>query len=350
MSVSAVQPSMKKRDGRLVSRAALEEMRLMALQRMGEGESPAEVASSFGLHRGWAYKVLARAQEGGAGALMTRKGSGRPRTLTPAQERQVFGWVNGKNPRQHGFDFGLWTRQVVRELIEKKFAARLSLASVGTLLARLGPQKPLQHAYQRDPLAVAQWEKQTYPAIVKHAKREKAEIYFWDESGFRADAVQGRTWAVKGVTPVVAVPGQRQSISAASAVNSKGGFWFAVYSGGLNGELFVDLLKRMMKGRRRPIHLVLDGLPAHKTRGVRDYVDSLKGRLTLHFLPGYAPDLNPDELVWSYTKRTGVARSPLRSGEKLADRVHDQLSDIAARPELVRSFFRHPSVAYISDL
>nr|WP_278044665.1 helix-turn-helix domain-containing protein [Xanthomonas oryzae] len=66
MSVSAVQPSMKKRDGRLVSRAALEEMRLMALQRMGEGESPAEVASSFGLHRGWAYKVLARAQEGGA--------------------------------------------------------------------------------------------------------------------------------------------------------------------------------------------------------------------------------------------------------------------------------------------
>ncbi|RBH87881.1 IS630 family transposase, partial [Xanthomonas oryzae pv. oryzae] len=106
----------------------------------------------------------------------------------------------------------------------------------------------------------------------------------------------------------------------------------------------------MMKGRRRPIHLVLDGLPAHKTRGVRDYVDSLKGRLTLHFLPGYAQDLNPDELVWSYTKRTGVARRPLRSGEKLANRVHDQLSDIAARPELVRSFFRHPSVAYISDL
>ncbi len=114
----------------------------------------------------------------------------------------MFGWVNGKNPRQHGFDFGLWTRQVVRELIEKKFAARLSLASVGTLLARLGlsPQKPLQHAYQRDPLAVTQWEKQTYPAIVTHAKREKAEIYFWDASGFRADAVQGRTWAVKGVT------------------------------------------------------------------------------------------------------------------------------------------------------
>ena len=90
-------------------------------------------------------------------------------------------------------------------------------------------------------------------------------------------------------------------------------------------------------------------MPAHKSKAVRAYIDSLKGKLTLHFLPGYAPDLNPDELVWSYAKRTGVARSPLRAGEKLADRVHAQLADIAARPDLVRSFFRHPSVAYITD-
>ena len=75
----------------------------------------------------------------------------------------------------------------------------------------------------------------------------------------------------------------------------------------------MELLRTMMRGRRRPIHLVLDGLPAHKTKAVRAYVDGLKGKLTLHFLPGYAPDLNPDELVWSHAKRTGVARSPLRS-------------------------------------
>jgi transposase len=343
-----------KRDGRTVSRAALEEMRLMALDRMNEGESPAKVAASFGLHRGWAYKVRAKAKGRGRGkrALLSRKGTGRPRALTAAQERQVFGWVNGKNPRQYGFDFGLWTRQIVRELVEQKFGVRLSLASIGTLLARLGltAQKPLQQAYQRDPVAVARWEQETYPAIVRQAKREKAEIYFWDESGFRADAVQGRTWGVKGRTPVVSVPGQRQGISAASAVNSKGGFWFAIYPGGLNGEKFVGLLRQMMKGRRRPLHLVLDGLPAHKTKAVRAYVDGLKGKLTLHFLPGYAPDLNPDELVWSYAKRTGVGRSPLRAGEKLADRVHQQLTQIKACPDLVRSFFRHPSVAYITDL
>jgi hypothetical protein len=91
---------------------------------------------------------------------------------------------------------------------------------------------------------------------------------------------------VKGQTPVVSVPGRRQGIGAASAVNSKGGFWFALYKGSLNGERFVELLRQMMKGRRRPLHLVLDGLPAHKTRAVRAYAESLKGKLTLHFLPG----------------------------------------------------------------
>jgi transposase len=115
---SIAQPEMK-RDGRTVSRAALEEMRLMALARMKEGESPAEVAASFGLHRGWAYKVLAKATGRGRGkrALLSTKAPDRARTLSAAQERQVFGWVNDKNPRQHGFDFGLWTRQIVRELI-----------------------------------------------------------------------------------------------------------------------------------------------------------------------------------------------------------------------------------------
>jgi transposase len=82
---------------------------------------------------------------------------------------------------------------------------------------------------------------------------------------------------------------------------------------------------------------------------VKHYVLSTKGRLTLHFLPGYAPAPNPDELVRSHMKRTGVARTPLRKGEKLKDKVEHQLAAIKKLPELVRSFFMAPSVAYITD-
>jgi transposase len=114
-------------------------------------------------------------------------------------------------------------------------------------------------------------------------------------------------------------------------------------------DLFVELLKKMMKYRKKPIHLVLDSLPAHKTALVKKYVTSTEGRLTLHFLPGYAPDLNPDELVWSHVKRTGTARRPLQKGEKLRDKIEEQLAALQKLPLLVRSFFNASSVAYIGD-
>ena len=113
----------------------------------------------------------------------------------------------------------------------------------------------------------------------------------------------------------------------------------------LTPELFVKLLKRMMRGRKRAVHLIVDGLAAHKTLAVRDYIASTRGRLTMHVLPGYAPDLNPDELVWSYVKRTGVARNPLRAGEKPEIRIDQQLQDVKKNRRLVRSFFKTPSVS-----
>lgn len=343
-----------KRDGRKLDHRTLEEIRKMAVQRVREGERPSAVIASYGFHRCVIYRWLQVSQGRGHGlkALSARPATGRPRSLSAAQERQVFHWVNGKSPLQYGFDFGLWTRKMVQTLIRKKFGVRLSLASVGAVLARvnLTPQKPLQRAYQRDPEAIQRWQRESYPALARQAKHQGAEIYFWDESGFRADQVQGRTWGRKGHTPVVAVPGQRQGISAASAVNAKGAFWFATYAGGLNGELFVTLLKRLMQRRKKPLHLVLDGLPAHKTKLVKAYVADTRGKLTLHFLPGYAPELNPDELVWSHAKRTGNARRPLQHGEKLEPRIRTQLAAIGRNPKLVRSFFHHPSVTYITDL
>lgn len=343
-----------KLDGRTLDHKTLETIRKMAVRRVWEGERASVVMASYGLSRTCIYKWLRKAKGRGNGLkkLKGTKGTGRRPKLTAAQERQVFRWVNGKNPMQYGFDFGLWTRELVKRLLEERFGVSLSLASIGGLLARLGltAQKPLQRAYQRDPVAVERWRKETYPAIARRAKEEGAEIYFWDESGFRADAVHGKTWGAKGRTPVVQVPGQRQSISAASAVNSKGAFWYATYKGGLTGELMVELLKMLMHRRRKKLHLVLDGLPAHWTKAVKEYVASTNGRLELHKLPGYAPDLNPDELVWSHAKRTGHARRPLRKGEKLEKCVEDQLASMAANPKLVRSFFKHPSVSYIADL
>lgn len=81
--------------------------------------------------------------------------------------------------------------------------------------------------------------------------------------------MHGKTWGTSAHTPVVQVPIQRQGINAASAaISAKGAFWFATYVGALTGPLFMDLLHQVMRERRKPLHLILDGLPAHKAFAV----------------------------------------------------------------------------------
>lgn len=338
-------------DGRGLAHETLETIRRMAVRRVKDGEAPSAVIKSYGFCRTTIYRWLRQARRSGEEALKARKATGRPPGLKKRQKAAVARWISGKDPRQYGFDFGLWTRQIVAELIKRRFGVQLSVTAVGRLLAELGitPQKPLRRAYERDPEAVERWMKEEYPALRKRAQRLGADIFFLDEAGVRSDSALGRTWAPKGRTPVVATSGQRQSINAISAVAPRGAFWYEVYGGRLNGSRFVDLLGNFMTRRRRPVMMILDRHPAHIAKVVADFVQSQEGRLELHFLPGYAPDLNPDEFVWKHLKTHGLSKRPLVRNESLRTRVLADLQSIKENGMLVRSFFRAPSVAYVLD-
>ena len=306
---------------------------------------------SMGLCRTSIYRWLRGYEDEGLTALVEKIAQGREPKLTEKQGQQVKRWIVGKDPRQYGFDYGLWTRRIVQCLIEKKFGIVVGLTAVGRMLAGLEitPQKPLRRAYERDPQAIQEWWDDRYPKLRRRAKKHGAKIYFLDEAGFRSDPVLGRTYGLKGHTPVVPTSGQRQSINAISAVNAKGGFWYNVYSGKLNAGRFVEFLQDFMKDRRERVFLVVDGHPSHKAKKVAAYVKSLCGRLELHFLPPYAPDLNPDEFVWGYAKTNGVSKKPLYHNESLKERVQSDLEAIKQNKNLVKSFFCAKSVAYATD-
>jgi transposase len=284
-------------------------------------------------------------------ALVEKIAQGPETKLTAKQQQQVKRWILGKDPRQYGFDFGLWSRRIVQALIEDKMGIKCGLTAVGRLLAGLNitPQKPLRRAYERDPEAVALWEKETYPALKRRAKRHGAKIFFSDEAGFQSDPVLGRTYGLKGHTPVVTTSGQRQSLNVISAVNARGEFWAVTYTGKLDAESFVAFLRNFMDSQTGTIFLVVDGHPAHKANLVKSYIQSLKGRLELHFLPPYAPDLNPDEFVWSYMKNNGVSKKPLKQNESLQSRINQDLNSIRDNNKLVQSFFHAESVVYAKD-
>ena len=122
-----------------------------------------------------------------------------------------------------------------------------------------------------------------------------------------------------------------------------------MYTGRFNATLFKQFLQDFMKRRRRSVFLVVDGHPAHRAQLIANYIQELEGRLELHFLPGYAPELNPDEFVWNNLRQNGVSKKPLKKNESLRKRVEEDLARIAADKPLVRSFFSAPTVAYTRD-
>src|ERR1039457_3725389 len=283
-----------KRDGRSLEHNTLAELRQMAIQRVVEdGAKPSDIAAEYGFCRNYLYPWLKKFREEGWEALAESIAEGPTPKLNEKQRQQVRRWIIGKDPRQYGFAFGLWSRRIVQALIQERMGVALGLTAVGRLLASLDitPQKPLRRAYERDPKAVKLWLEETYPKLKRRARRLGAKIFFLDEAGFQSDPPLGRTYGLKGETPVVVTSGQRQSINAISAVSAKGGFWYNVYAGKLNAARFVEFLQDFMKGRRERVLLVVDGHPSHKAKKVAAYVKSLGGKLELHFLPPYAPDL-----------------------------------------------------------
>jgi transposase len=343
---------MAKIDGRTLDHKALEHIRILAVRRVVEDdEAPSVVMESLGFSRTAIYPWLRKFEQEGWDALVERIAAGPEPKLTEKQRQQVKRWILGKDPRQYGFDFGLWSRRIVQALIKERMRVELGLTAVGRLLASLDitPQKPLRRAYERDPQAVEFWIQKTYPALRRRAKRLRAKIFFLDEAGFQSDPPLGRTYGLKGKTPEVVTSGQRQSLNVISAVNARGEFWAATYTGKLNAEAFVAFLQNFMKGRSGKTFLVIDGHPAHTAKLVDCYLETMEGRLELHRLPSYAPDLNPDEFVWAHMKKNGVSKKPLKQNESLLKRVQKDLVSIKDNRALVRSFFCAESVLYAKD-
>lgn len=187
---------MREDDGRKLDHKTLEALRVRAVGQVEKGARVEDVAAALGLNRSSVFKWVAAYHAGGKKALRARPVPGRPPKLSGVQTEEIYQIVAGTNPDQHQLDFGLWTRDLVRQIIATRFGVELSLPSVGRLLHKLGmsPQRPLHRAWQSDPQAVAEWREQVYPPIAAEAKKKEAVIFFGDEASVRSDYHSGTTW------------------------------------------------------------------------------------------------------------------------------------------------------------
>ena len=339
---------MKTQDGRKLSPKTLEEIRTRAIQRVQAGESPEIVIKTLGFSRACIYNWLARYRAGGWHALKTGSRTGRPKKLGGKQIAWIYKTVVDKDPLQMKFQFALWTRAMIAIVIKRKYGIRLSDSSVGRLLRQLGLscQKPLYRAYQQNSDAVKQWKEKVFPEIKKNAKKVGATIYFQDESGIRSDFHSGRTWAVKGQTPVIEATGARFGLNMVGAISTRGQFRFMVVKGSVNSEKICDFLEKLMHNAEKPVYLIWDGHPTHRSKKVKEYIASFDGKLKVFILPSYSPELNPIEQAWNNVKGHGIGRKKIFGPDQLKAAVLGQLRKLQKLPEIVISFFRHPDCAY----
>lgn len=342
---------MRENDGRKLDHKTLEQIRVRVVGQVEHGARVEDLADALGFARSTLFGWIARYREGGVEALKACPIPGRPRKLSGAQLRRTYTLIVGNDPRQLSFEFALWTREMVRELVRREFNVRLSVVSVGRLLRKLGlsPQRPLWRAYQQNPVAVERWKSEEYPAIRAEAARAGAVIYFADEAGVRSDFHAGTTWAPVGQTPIVRTTGARSSVNLISAVSAQGALRFSTYEGKFESVTFITFCKRLMHDTDGPVFLIVDGHPVHWSTATKEFVASTHGRLRLFQLPAYSPELNPDEWVWKNVKADRVGRAGIAKAKgDLKSKAVAGLYRLQKLPRLVRGFFVDPNLRYIT--
>jgi transposase len=342
-----------KEDARSLPTKAQEALRIKAVNDVVNGMKQVAAAKTFGITRQAVGKWMKAYREGGMKALAA-KPQGRPKTgghLQGWQAATIVKLITDHHPEQLKLPFVLWTREAVRTLIRRKFRIGLSLTTVGRYLARWGftPQKPVRRAYEQDDVAVERWLKEEYPAVRTAAKRERALIYWGDEMGVRSDHQAGRSYAPRGKTPTIPGTGQRFGCNVLSALTNRGHLAFMVFRKGFNASVFVRFLRRLVKQAKRKVFIIVDRHPVHRSKKVRQWLEKNAARIRLFFLPGYSPQLNPDEMVNQDVKTNAVGRRRAHNCSQLMGHVRRYLERRRANPDLVRRYFHESSVRYAAS-
>lgn len=329
-------------------RRSTNEERMNAIRLLQQGYTRAKVANILDVAESSVYDWQNKFRQGGLAALSTKIASGRKMLLTDKQLLQLYKWLCG-NPRQVQFDFGLWTRKIVRDLIRREFGIDYTPQNVGKILKMLGfsPQRPVWQALERDPEKRRQWMEETFPAIKKRADQEGAAIYFADEAYSRTDHHAGTTWAPVGQTPVAKHIGAREGVGMISAISMRGEMHWMVYAESMNSTLFTDYLGYLIEDVPGKIFLIVDRARYHTSQETTLWLMDHKDRIELFFLPSYSPDLNPDEWVWKNVKHDNIYRVVPQHPGHLFEIAGQALSVLWRTPEKIRGFFADPNLAYI---
>jgi transposase len=329
------------------SASALELRRRQAVQAVQAGDSVKDVARIIGVQPRSIYRWLFLAEKPDGLAAKPHPG---PATRLSLQQQLELEQLLCQGAKAHGWPNELWTTQRIADLIRRHFGISLHHDHVGRFLhmrLRWSPQKPRRRARERNEEAIAQWKRDTFPAILEAACERDAHVVFLDECGFMLTPTVRRTWAPQGDTPLLSCWDRRDRLSAISCITvspqqARLNFYFTLLPDNTNAtaEHTVDFLRQLKSQLRGPFTVIWDGSKIHsRARLVKDYL-AKHPEIVAETLPGYAPELNPDEGVWGWTKYGQLANLAASNTLELRSRIENEFAVLRATPQLLNSFIQ----------
>jgi len=321
-------------------------LRKRAVAAVRAGQSPSAVARAFGVHRVTVQRWLRQARvPGGLDAKPVRRAS----ALSDDQLHHLEALLL-QGASKHGWPNDLWTAARVQQLIRRHFGVAFHPEHVRKVLKRrLGwtSQKPQRRAKERDEDAIRRWQQEEFPRIVREARERDAHLLLLDESCFQLTPTVRRTLAPRGRTPILPCWDKRDKVSAISAITLSPQrhlpgllFWLLPDNENFHGADVVAFLKLVRRSLRR-FTVVWDRNQIHsRSKVVRAYLAE-HPEIVAEDFPGYAPELNPDELVWCWTKYGRLSNYAAPSVAALREEVVGELEDLQRHPYRLLDFIDH---------
>jgi transposase len=333
------------------SAAELERRRRRAVALVEAGESPSVVARILGVTpsslRRW--RRLTQQPNG----LAAKRALG-PKPRLTDQQLATLEVLLREGAVAHGWPNHLWTAKRVAVLIQRHLGIRYHPDHVRRLLAqRLGwtSQKPQKRARERNLKEVERWIADDWPRILRQAFQRRARIALLDESGFLLSPVVRRTMAPRGKTPILDCSDRHDRISVISAITlspqaSRVGLHFMLLGDNENfhGEEVVLFLRQLKGEFGGPWTIVWDRNQIHsKARVVKAWL-AKHPEVEVEDFPAHAPNTNPDEEVWCWTKYGRLCNLAPSDVQELRQHVWDALIALKYQPQLLVSFILHARV------
>jgi transposase len=337
-------------DGRKIPDEVMNYFRKRAVQAIREkGQSPEVVAEVLGFDRSCIYEWLQRYDQGGYPALESRPPPGAAPVITPAMDQWLNHTVLTSLPVEHGYETVLWNRDLLADLIRKKFEVTVSGPTVSLHLKALGLsyQQPCYRDKARQEQEVEFFLDHKFPRIRRLAQKLGADLGFEDEAGVGVMTRSGRTWGEVGHPPEIPVSMERGGYNLLSMITPTGTLHYTVTGAKVNSEQYCQFLFELIDGRPRPLILLTDHVSFHQSKIVRELVRAHRAQLRVFFLPKHCPELNPDEQVGNEIKHNKIGKQPVKGKKDLGKRLFSALKSLQNCTKRIRSFFELPDTKYV---